>query len=149
MRYAASSEQADIIFAHAAEKVGRGLKCPFEFHAGCEDAAGDFKRAGKLDREVGVEEGHFFGSVARDQVDHLRDDAVGRESIESTLVENLVGAVVACVRAADAGSVGKFANAAELFVGVEVREIEGRNGKRVERFYFAVDVMGTLSVVLP
>ncbi len=117
--------------------------------AGCDDAAGDLKRAGQLDGEVGVEQGYFFGAIASDQVDHLRDDAVGRESVESPFVEDLVGAVVAGVRAAHAGSVGKLANAAELFVGVEVCQIEGRNGKRVERFYFAVNVMGMLTVIFP
>src|SRR5207245_6354456 len=89
------------------------------------------------------------GAIASDEVDHLRDDAVGRESIESSFVEDLVGAVVACIRTTHAGGVGEFANAAELFIGIEVSQIEGRDGKRIKRFYFAVYIMDAATVVFP
>ena len=102
-----------------------------------------------MDGEVGVEKGDFFGAIASDQVDHLRDDAVCRESIEAPFVKHLIGAVVARIRTADAGGVGELANATGLFVGVEVREIEGWNWKGIERLYFAVDVMDSASIVLP
>ena len=61
----------------------------------------------------------------------------------------MVRAVVASIGAAYAGSVGKLANAAEFFVGIEVSEIEGGDGKRIKRFYFAVGVVDAATLVFP
>ena len=59
----AGSHDADFIFAHAADEVGRGLKGPGEFDAGVVDALCDGDGSVDIDGEVGVEESELVDAV--------------------------------------------------------------------------------------
>ncbi len=138
-----------VFFAHAAEEVCRCLEGPAKLDSRRDDAASDFERPGKLDREVRVEQGHFFNAVLRHQVNQLRDHPLGGERIEAAFVEHHVCAVVAGIGAADAGGVSNLSGSAEFLVRVKVGKVKGWNGKRVQGFHVAIEVVHAPAVVLP
>src|SRR6201999_1738523 len=110
------------------------LKGPAKLDSGCDDAAGDLERAGKLDREIRIEQSHFFNAVLGHQVNQLRDNSFRGEGIESPLVKHHVRAVIAGVGAADAGSISNFARPTEFLVRVKIGKVKRWNGERIQRF---------------
>ena len=84
-------------------------KGPAKLDSRCDDAASNFAaHAGKLNREVRIEQSDFFNAIPRHQVGQLTDHAFRREGIEAPLVKHHVGAVIAGIRTADAGGVANL-----------------------------------------
>ena len=146
--HAASPEKPDLLVRHAAEEIGRGLKGPAKTSAGREKSPRDLHGAARVNQEVRVQQSHFFNAVTRDQLRDFPHDALGVVSIEAAVIEYRVGAVVAGVRAADAGGVRQFPLSTGLFVQIEIGKIIRRGRQIADARYGAVRVVPYLPVLL-
>src|SRR6185437_8122937 len=105
---AAFGEQRDVLIAEPAQKIGGCLKCPVKVYSAFDEATRQCCRAPRVDKEIGIDKGDLIERICLHKVNNLANDARHGLRIESTVVENHIGAVIARIGATDAGGVRKL-----------------------------------------
>src|ERR1700733_11397177 len=120
MTDAACAEQFHIFVAHPAKQIGGSLKSTPEFRSRVEKAAGYPDGAVYVNQEIRIDQRDLIQPVPAHQTGHFRYHAGDVVGVETAIVEHHVGAVIARIRAPDAGGIGEFSPASGTLVIIEV-----------------------------